>query len=244
MPPRLLMRRRHSDKIMKIASPRLLSVFEPVRSARFENARSEERIPVFSRNEQRVTAPESTGAAFKKILVPMTLARESQNSLVVASSVARKSRAQLVLLHVVQLNIAGEERGIHRTRLLSELQRTAESELRQLAYSLGDHVTTEVIVSDGRPAEVIVQTAEKIGADAIVMAVQPHSRWLRWLHRNTALHVVRKAPCAVMWVSTEERGPERKRFDPPRRISEKYSKDISSCEHAHSGRSLLRVLFS
>jgi len=127
---------------------------------------------------------------------------------------------------------------------LSELCRAAELELMPLATSIGDHVTTEIIVCDGRPAEAIVQTAERVEADAIVMSARPHHRWLRWLHRNTALNVMRQAPCTVMVVLVDERRRERKPGGVKQSHIEETLPNIANYENPNPARSLLRVLFS
>jgi hypothetical protein len=75
------------------------------------------------RNEDRPTfAP-------KIILVPLALSGSSHGALAIAKNLVCEFQVKLVLLHVVQLNIAGEERGIQRTRLLHELCRNAEFQL-------------------------------------------------------------------------------------------------------------------
>jgi nucleotide-binding universal stress UspA family protein len=106
-----------------------------------------------------------------------------------------------VLLHVVQLNIAAEERGIQRTRLLQELCRNAEFQLQQLADCLGGQVTAEILVCEGRPAEAIVETARRLQADTIVTSTHGCRGWRKWLHCNTARKVMRQAPCTIRLVS-------------------------------------------
>jgi nucleotide-binding universal stress UspA family protein len=152
-----------------------------------------------ARNEDR------PASAPKIILVPLALSGSSHAALATARNLACESQARLVLLHVVQLNIAGEERGIQRTRLLHELCRTAEFRLQQLADYLGGQVATDVLVSEGRPAEVIVETARRLQADAIVMGTHGYRGWLKWLHRNTALNVMRQASCTMWLVSPGKR---------------------------------------
>jgi nucleotide-binding universal stress UspA family protein len=198
---------------MKNTSFQLVNTLQSVRNGHFHDISSENRIPIFTRGENNGSQSEVLASSFKKILVPVTLSGSSAPGLGLARKLARESGAQLVLLHVVQLNIAGEERGIHRARLLSELCLAAELELMQLAASIADHVTTEIIVCEGRPAEAIVQTAGRVRADAIVMSVRHHHPWLKWLHRNTAFHVVRQAPCAVILVSMDKRGRKEKPVD-------------------------------
>ncbi len=135
------------------------------------------------------------------ILVPLALSGSSHAALATARNLACESQARLVLLHVVQLNIAGEERGIQRTRLLRELCRNAEFQLQQLADCRGGQVTAEILVCEGRPAEVIVETARRLQADTIVMCSHGHRGWLKWLHRNTALNVMRQTPCTMLLIS-------------------------------------------
>jgi nucleotide-binding universal stress UspA family protein len=152
-----------------------------------------------ARNEDRPAfAPEI-------ILVPLALSGSSHAALKLARNLARESQARLVLLHVVQLNIVGEERGIQRTRLLNELCRNAEFQLQQLADCLGGQVTTEVLVCEGRPADAIVETARRLQADTIVMSTYGSRGWLKWLHRNTALNVTRQAPCTTLLISPGRR---------------------------------------
>jgi nucleotide-binding universal stress UspA family protein len=141
----------------------------------------------------------------KIILVPLALSGSSHGALAIAKSLACESQAKLVLLHVVQLNIAGEERGIQRTRLLHELCRNAEFQLQQLADGLDGQVVTEILVCEGRPVEVIDETARRLQADTILMCTHGCRGWLKWLHRNTALNVMRQAPCTMLLISPGSR---------------------------------------
>ena len=142
----------------------------------------------------------------KIILVPLALSDGPHRAaLAIARNLACESQARLVLLHVVQLNIAGEERGIQRTRLLHELCRNAEFQLQQLADCLGGQVATEILVCEGHPAEAIVETARRLQADTIVMCTHGYRGWLKWLHRNTALNVMRQAPCTMLLISPGRR---------------------------------------
>ena len=144
----------------------------------------------------------------KIILVPLALSGSSHAALTLARNLARESQARLVLLHVVQLNIAGEERGIQRTRLIHELCRNAEFQLQQLVDCLGDQVTTEILVCEGHPAEAIIETARRLQADTIVMSTHGYRGWRKWLHRNTALKVMRQAPYTIRLVSKAVLGNE------------------------------------
>ena len=227
---------------MKTISSQLPDALQPACRAHVHEAFDANRIPHFAQGETVASGSRSPVPAVKKIVVPIELSHGSRDTLALAAQLPRKSRAQLVFFHVVQLNITGEERGIHRTRLLSEMCRAANFELKQLAALVGDDVLTEVVVSDGRPAEAIVEAARRLAADAIVMSARPHRRWLKWLHRNTASNVIRQAPCPVVLISADKQKGGRKHAQSPR--VGKTSVNIVNRENTNLHQSVLRVLFS
>ena len=61
----------------------------------------------------------------------------------------------------------------------------------------------------GRPDRAIVQLAREIGADVIVVATQPTTRWQRLLGGSVADRIARNAPCPVVVVR-----PKRDEDDP------------------------------
>ena len=142
---------------------------------------------------------------FKKILVPVTLSSDSRAAVTVASRLAEECGASIILLHAVQLAIAGEERGIPRGRLVDELCRDAEVQMRQFVDTVRVSVPVEFVACEGRPADVIVRQARALAADVIVMYTHGKRGWLRWLHRRTALRVLQHAPCLVWLVSPNRR---------------------------------------
>ena len=142
---------------------------------------------------------------FNKILVPVTLSAGSHTALAVAANLAKESGASLVPLHAVQLSIAGEERGLPRRCLLNDVCREAETQLRRLVEGARVRVPAELVVCEGSPCRTILEKANSLAADVIVMCTHGYRGWLRWLHRNTALSVLRHAPCPVWLVSPGKR---------------------------------------
>jgi nucleotide-binding universal stress UspA family protein len=61
----------------------------------------------------------------------------------------------------------------------------------------------------GRPDRAVVQLAKEIGADVIVVATEPTTRWQRLLGGSTADRIARSAPCPVVVVrpKTDENDP-------------------------------------
>lgn len=135
----------------------------------------------------------------QKILVPVDFSAGSTVALQYAGSLAREFNATVVLLHITQLNIAGEERGIPRTRFLNDMRRAGERQLQELADVVcGPEIDSEVEVREGRPHEEIVAVAREMNADMIIMASHGNAGLLRLLRPRTAQHVVRDAPCPVL----------------------------------------------
>jgi nucleotide-binding universal stress UspA family protein len=139
---------------------------------------------------------EVSGSSARKILVPISQSQRSHEALTLALLLARESGRQLVLLHAVQLNIVGEERGIGRGRLLQELMSAAESRLKALASSMCEDVPFSVIVSEGPPDIVILWMARALSVDAIVMGPRLQGG-LSWMRRNTVRAVLRQTPCPI-----------------------------------------------
>jgi nucleotide-binding universal stress UspA family protein len=140
------------------------------------------------------------GVRFERVLVPLDLSTNTVSVLNRARTLAYPG-SMIRVLHAVQLNIAGEERGIARTDLIHQLQETAREELRKLVKSLWANATTAaVIIREGCPKDVILQEACASNADLIVMGAHQHVGWRRVLHRNTAAYVIRHTSCPVLVV--------------------------------------------
>jgi nucleotide-binding universal stress UspA family protein len=132
----------------------------------------------------------------RKILVAISQSQESRAALAGALMMARASGGECFLLHAVELNIAGEEHGIAREKLLCELMGAAEWRLTDLARAWCAEVPFTVVVAEGPPADTILRTAQALGADAIVMGPR-RSEGFKWLRRDHARRVEREAPCPV-----------------------------------------------
>ena len=146
------------------------------------------------------TEPFIDRARFERVLVPVDLSNGSLSVLRRASALACPG-TMIRVLHAVQLDIVGEERGIARTGLIRELREAARKELSTLIESLwANEIPAAVIIREGRPKDVILQEARANNADLLVMGARQHSGWLRVLHRNTAAYVMRHAPCPVLVV--------------------------------------------
>jgi universal stress protein A len=139
----------------------------------------------------------------KTILVPVTLGAGSSAAMAVASRLAQETGGAIVLLHVVQLGIGGEELGVPRTILLHDLCLEAEKRLQALVTYASLATPVEIVVVEGRPMETIVEQARMRQASVLVMATHQARGWRRWLHRQTASRVLVRARCPIWLVSLD-----------------------------------------
>lgn len=137
----------------------------------------------------------------RRILVAVDFSPGTASALNYAAALATEFGATVTLLHVVQLNIAGEERGVPRTQFLGELGHAAERRLRSLARSVfKSRIACDVEVRSGSPIEEILGAAGDCNADLILMS-RHSKRWLLELLRpSVAERVQRAAACPVLVV--------------------------------------------
>ena len=135
----------------------------------------------------------------QRILVPVDFCAASAVALQYATALARGCGAAITVLHVLQLNIAGEERGIPRTQFLNEMREEIEKRLHEFVKEVcGPEVGCECVLKVGRPCDEIVGVAREKATDLIVLSANEHVGLLRWLRPHTAGRVLRNAPCPVL----------------------------------------------
>lgn len=160
---------------------------------------------------------DKAGGAFpfviERILVPIDFSELSRKALGYAVALARSTGARLILLHVVR-----RERRKSATRMIAspqfeqgKWQQLDESE-RQLVElrrrEIGREPESEAIVQLGNPWREIVHAAKTWHVDLILMATHGTRRLHRILKPSTAERVVRSAPCPVLVVDGQGRGPQ------------------------------------
>ena len=141
-----------------------------------------------------------------RVLVPVDFSASTPKVLEYAERIAVRLEAALQILHVVQLNIAGEERGIPRAALVRGLTDDARRELQRLIvkYYFGDLIVT-MRIREGRPDQAILQEARETGAEIIIMGAPRRRGIAGLLRRSTLASVIRRAPCPVLAVRSDER---------------------------------------
>lgn len=136
---------------------------------------------------------------FEHVLVPVDFTVSSLRSLPYASLLARHFGCSVTLLHVVQLNIVGEERGVPLSRFLEEEQSAAQRTLKQIASSLC--LSARVVVSVGVPSEAILREVAESGTDLIIMGRYRRKSIWRLLSPSVARKIICASPCPTLVVS-------------------------------------------
>ena len=141
----------------------------------------------------------SSTAEFKRILVPIDFSDISLTALPQARLFAEKFRAELVLLHVIETYPIDHMVGLPESRQLhASLEDTARARLADLAADLGEG--TRTLMRWGKPFQEIVNAAEKLAADMIVLTTHGYTGIKHAYLGSTAERVVRHAHCPVLVV--------------------------------------------
>jgi nucleotide-binding universal stress UspA family protein len=140
-------------------------------------------------------------AGFRKILVPVDFSTHSARALQLGMELAKSFGAKLHLLHCYQINVGAiSPYGVVIPESFDRDIREAAS--RQLAQwrekVTAQKLEVEAEISSMFPSEAIASTAERIGADLIVMGTRGLSGIKHVLLGSVAERTVRIAPCPVL----------------------------------------------
>ena len=153
----------------------------------------------------------------KNVLVPIDFTQSSLTALPYAAFLSREFGCLITLLHVVSLNIVGEERGIPLTRFLEETKCAADRTLQQVAASFGLR-SSRLVVRKGEPVAEIVAESQRSHIDLIILGRRPRKGGWRLLFPSISKKVISDAPCLTLVVpSISKRNTgSRRSTTPPR----------------------------
>ncbi|MBI4485859.1 MAG: universal stress protein [Acidobacteria bacterium] len=141
---------------------------------------------------------------YKTILCPTEFSDPSTRALEYALTLAEETDARLVLLHVIE-GLVEEARVITEASHFSvpEYYRHLEKEARaRLTSAVPEEArvwcTPQERVMSGKAYRVILQVAEEVDADVVVMGVHGKGALNRRLFGSTTHHVIREARCPVL----------------------------------------------
>ena len=151
----------------------------------------------------------------KTILAPVDFSGASDAVIAEAATLARALDARVVLLNIVQPPVLTAEYA----PLLQDIaeitaagEKNASRQLEKLEEKLkGEFVTVEGVHAVGAPIAHIIEQADKVDADYIVMGSHGHTALYDLLVGSTTHGVLMRAKCPVIIVPAVKDGKVRKR---------------------------------
>lgn len=139
----------------------------------------------------------------KTILVPIDFSPVSKRVVAAAEELARGLGGRLVVLHVVQPPVLTDsDFGTQLTaEYAAEAAQAAEKQLARLRQQLlKDDLVVEVRHTSGYPGQCILDAADDVGADFIVLGSHGHGAFYDLIVGSTASRVLKRARCPVLIV--------------------------------------------
>ncbi len=136
---------------------------------------------------------------YTKILVPLDGSEQSKEALKEAVAVAKRNMTSLVLLHVKdEARISGTPYAL--ALKLEDLENEAKEIVAEAQELVGDEVAVDIHRTTGSPKKEIVNLANELGIELIVMGSSGKGLLDRMLVGSTTTYVISHAPCNVMVV--------------------------------------------
>jgi nucleotide-binding universal stress UspA family protein len=143
----------------------------------------------------------------QRILVPVDFSEHATPMIEWAVHLAKEHGSTILLLHVYHLPVEFQqlEGAYLPPDFWSNVKSEAEQQLAHHADEIrGRGLAVEGIVREGYPATVIVDEAEALSADLIVIGTHGHTGLKHLLLGSIAERVVQRAPCPVLTVKPAE----------------------------------------
>jgi nucleotide-binding universal stress UspA family protein len=140
---------------------------------------------------------------FRRILVPVDLSGEpSEAATTTVIELARGWGASLEFIHVIPGYGSAWVESFFPADLEQRLMTQAKERMKAfLDHEIPQDVAADGVVAQGSAYERIIERAEEVGADLIVVPAQSgHRQGDRWLLGPNAARVARHAPCSVLLV--------------------------------------------
>jgi len=136
----------------------------------------------------------------KKILVAHDGSKSSETALKQAFEIADKFGSSVTVISVVPELYLSELMEIDRLRILETLTEEAKKILDRIKTKAVGPKPVKTIITQGNPAEEILETAKKIKADLIVTGSHGRHGAQKFLLGSVSSKVVDHAPCTVLVV--------------------------------------------
>ena len=176
----------------------------PVLTVRMEPADTEQEVGALSRS-----------VTLERLLVPVDFSACSLEALEYAAVVAQQAKASLMLLHVLEPVSYGLDFTLGHSRTREQVRETWTKRLEELAASLRvRQVPVASQLRGGLPADSILDAAQTLPCDLIVMGTHGRRGISHVFSGSVAEAVLRKASCPVLTVRNPKFGPGHRRVIP------------------------------
>ena len=141
----------------------------------------------------------------RRILVPLDFSEHAGLILNWAIHLAGEHRSRILLLHVYHLPVEFQqlEGAYLPADFWTNVKNEAETQLARHADQVREAgIEVEALVREGYPATVILEEAETLEADLIVIGTHGHTGLKHLLLGSIAERVVQRAPCPVLTVKS------------------------------------------
>jgi universal stress protein A len=180
----------------------------PARSIMADVFSSSATDPTNTSQEVVPTATPEDDLTFKRILVPIDFSEHSTRTVSSAINLASRDNATIQLLHVFRIGdyvVTPFARRQHHSKVDPSRLGVAEQEARENLAAFKQQVESRGIKAEaylrvGYPFDEIVQMADHLNVDLIVIGSHGCSGMTRLLVGSTAERVVEHAPCPVLVV--------------------------------------------
>lgn len=144
----------------------------------------------------------------KKILVPIDFSDNSKKALRYAIPFAQQFNASLVLVYIVEPTIYPSDFGFGQVGFPDVEKELHEKAITEMSALINDVVPkslqTNTVVGSGIPFVEITTFAKEQEVDMIIVATHGRTGVEHILFGSTAEKIIRKAPCPVLVVRSEE----------------------------------------
>jgi nucleotide-binding universal stress UspA family protein len=130
---------------------------------------------------------------FKTVLFPIDRSREAREAAQIVVEIVQKYGSRLVLLSVVEASEDADE-GMEYPDVVAQLLEDAQSLFKQQG------IPTEAIERQGKPAFVICDVADEVGANLIVMGCRGLGLTDEGVTESVTNRVINLSPCPVLIV--------------------------------------------
>jgi nucleotide-binding universal stress UspA family protein len=137
---------------------------------------------------------------FKKVLFPVDQSRESREAADTVANIVKTYNSRLVILSVVETAdddsepSSATERAMSSPEAIAQLLESAKSAFRNQG------IEAEVLEREGKPAFVICDVADEIGANLIIMGCRGLGLTEEGMAESVTNRVINLSPCPVMIV--------------------------------------------